>query len=121
MVAALRMPLRLTDVASEAEAGAERRMFPRKECSACVEGHRLDHTILARQQPRLTLALRDLSLGGLSAITQMPLAKGERVAVFFPPQGIQRGWDAYGTVIRCTPGAMGYRVALQFDPLPAAA
>ncbi len=57
----------------------------------------------------------------LSAITQTPLEKGERVSVFFPPQGINRGWDAYGKVIRCDASTMGYRVAMEFDPLPAAA
>lgn len=101
--------------------GAERRMFPRRAWRASVEGRRLDHSIPARQQPQLTLELRDLSVGGLSALTQLPLARGERVAVFFPPQGIQRSWSACGQVVRCEPTALGYRVALQFDPLPAAA
>lgn len=65
--------------------------------------------------------MRDLSLGGLSAITDVPLKRGERVMVFFPPQGISRGWDAHGRVLRCEPSAMGYRLAMQFDALPAAA
>jgi hypothetical protein len=42
------------------------------------------------------------------------------VSVFFPPQGASRGWDAYGRVIRCEPSGMGYRIAVEFDPLPAA-
>jgi hypothetical protein len=49
-----------------------------------------------------------------------PLQKGERLSVFFPPQGVNRGWDAYGRVVRCEPSALGYRVAVEFDPLPAA-
>ena len=128
MLALLRLPLQLLNedtgpfaFAAAAASGRERRMFPRKECHASVESRRLDHSIPARQQPQLTFSLRDLSVGGLSAISQIPLAKGERVAVFFPPQGIQRGWDACGRVIRCEPAAMGYRVAVEFDPLPAAA
>ena len=122
MVALLKIPVPKAFDAPEPPApGPERRLFPRKQCRAWVEGRRLDHSIPARQQPQVTLALRDLSLGGLSAITQLPLAKGERVAVFFPPQGIQRGWDAYGRVIRCEPAPTGYRIAVQFDPLPAAA
>jgi PilZ domain-containing protein len=128
MLASLKRPLRLTTddyaaiacIPAEAE-DADRRMFPRKVWRASVEARRLDHSIPARQQPQLTLDLRDLSVGGLSAITQLPLAKGERVAVFFPGQGIQRGWNACGQVIRCEPTALGYRVALQFDPLPSAA
>jgi hypothetical protein len=100
--------------------GAERRMFPRKEVSATVEGRRLDHSIEARQQPQLNFALRDLSIGGLSATSPTPIGRGERLTVFFPPQGPSRGWDAYGRVIRCDPSGAGYRVAVAFDPLPAA-
>jgi hypothetical protein len=101
--------------------GAERRMFPRKEISARVEGRRLDHSVDARQQPQLSFNLRDVSLGGLSALSESPVGRGERITVFFPPQGPARGWDAYGRVIRCDPTvAGGYRVAVAFDPLPAA-
>jgi len=101
--------------------GAERRMFPRKECNLRVEGRRLDHSIAARQMPHLSFSLRDVSLGGLAAHTSMPVARGERINVFFPPEGAARGWDAYGRVIRCEPSpAGGYRVAVAFDPLPAA-
>ena len=116
MVALLRMPERQTP----AQCAAERRLFPRKEFKAMVQGHRMDNTLPARQQPELTLHLRDLSLGGLSAISAVPLAGGERLTVFFPQNGPLRGWDAYGRVIRCDESSMGYRVAVEFDPLPAA-
>jgi hypothetical protein len=99
---------------------AERRMFPRKEFHATVQGNRVDHTLEARQTPRLNLMLRDLSLGGLSAISDHPLSRGEHLAVFFPKHGMMRGWDAVGRVLRCDPSGLGYRVALEFDPLPAA-
>lgn len=106
--------------------GAERRMFPRKEISARVEGKRIDHSLTALRQPRLTMSLRDLSLGGLSAISPAPLERGERLTVTFPPQGLsdgslRGGWDAAGRVLRCDPSAMGYRIAVEFDHLPAAA
>ena len=117
MVALMHNPMRLVPAD---EAGAERRMFERKQVHARVEGHRCDHTIAARREPVVSLALRDLSVGGLSAISGTPLERGERVTVFFPPQGIRRGWDAYGRVLRCEPSAVGYRVALEYDPLPAA-
>ena len=120
MVALLKMPkLKLTS--AHAEGGAERRVFPRKEMHGHVESRRVDHSVDAQRNPRLSLALRDLSLGGLSAISDVPLCMGERVAVFFPPQGAKRGWDAAGRVIRCQPSSTGYRVALEFDPLPMAA
>jgi hypothetical protein len=95
-------------------------MFPRKEIQARVEGKRMDHSIAAHLQPHLSLSLRDLSFGGLSALSQTPLERGERLTVFFPPQGNNRGWDAYGRVLRCEPSSMGYRIAVEFDPLPAA-
>jgi hypothetical protein len=115
MVALLKMPMRIGP-----ETGAERRIFPRKEVHARIEGKRLDHTIQAHVQPHLSLALRDLSLGGMSAISQTKLDSGERLTVFFPPQGMNRGWDAYGRVLRCEPSSVGFRVAVEFDPLPAA-
>ena len=115
MVALLRMPASLPT-----DSWADRRMFPRKEIHATVQGHRLDHTIDARQMPRMSLALRDLSLGGLSAICDRPLSQGEHLTVSFPRQGTLKGWDAFGRVLRCDPSGLGYRVAVEFDPLPAA-
>lgn len=101
--------------------GAERRIFPRKETNGHIEGRRIDHTITARQNPRLSLTLRDISLGGISAISDTALGHGERISVFFPPQGSRRGWDAYGKIVRCQPSGMGYRIGVEFDPIPAAA
>ncbi len=112
--------LRMTDRLEEGNYD-DRRTFQRREVRTRVEGRRLDHSIEARQQPHLSLALRDLSVGGLSAISQQPLGRGERLGVFFPPQGTQRGWDAYGKVIRCEASGTGYRLAVEFDPLPLAA
>lgn len=117
MVALLKMPNRFT---AAADKGAERRAFPRKEVHVRVEGRRMDHTITACKMPHVSLALRDLSVGGLSAISDTPLQAGERVTVFFPPNGPMRGWDAYGRIIRCEPSTFGYRVAVEFDALPAA-
>lgn len=116
MVAMLKMP----SSGITQEQWAERRLFPRKEVHVHVEGKRMDHSLPAYRQPHLSLALRDLSMGGLSAISQTPLQRGERLSVFFPPQGPNRGWDAYGRVIRCEQSSLGYRVAVEFDALPAA-
>lgn len=116
MVALLRMPSKAVD-----QAASDRRVFPRKEIHVSVAGKRIDHTLPALQQPFLTLSLRDLSAGGLSAISPTPLERGERLSVQFPDKGLQRGWDASGRVIRCEPSAFGYRVAVEFDPMPMAA
>ena len=98
----------------------DRRIFPRQPVSLRVGGRRLDHTVEARREPCLHLSIRDVSVGGLAATSQSPLKVGERIAVFFPPEGISRGWDAYGHVLRVKPGRQGYDVAVAFDRLPAA-
>jgi c-di-GMP-binding flagellar brake protein YcgR len=115
MVALLQTPTR-----SIAKTGAERRVFTRRVLHLRVEGKRLDHSIQAHREPHLSLALRDLSAGGMSALSQTPLSRGERLSVFFPPQGADRGWDAFGRVVSCEPSGLGYRVAMEFDSLPAA-
>ncbi|HEX4792169.1 MAG TPA: PilZ domain-containing protein [Humisphaera sp.] len=116
MVAMLKMPGRISPQPSV----DERRIFPRKDASGPLESHRMDHTVQARQEPRLTLYLRDLSLGGLSAMSPTPLSRGERLAVFFPQSNGHGGWDAMARVIRCEQSSLGYRIAMEFDPLPAA-
>ncbi len=114
MVALLNMPSR-----TEAKE-SDRRIFPRKDVQFRVQGRRVDHTVSARQNPFLSLSTRDLSVGGLAAVSTQPLDAGERVSVFFPPEGPNRGWDAYGHIIRCEPTAIGWRVAIEFDLRPAA-
>ena len=141
MVALLKMPLPLTSALSgESESAqistwtapaaepqwAERRAFPRKQISARIESKRLDHTLPALRVPHVAMSLRDLSIGGLSAISPTPLAQGERLTVSFPPQTIgdgqlRGGWDAVGRVVRCQPSVLGYRVAVEFEAMPMAA
>ena len=98
----------------------ERRVFPRKQLNAEVAGTRLDHSLPALKRPALRLTLHDLSYGGLSGLSDTPLMAGEHVSVFVPSSSLSGGWNAYGRVIRCTPSGLGYRVAIEFDPLPAA-
>jgi hypothetical protein len=116
MVALLKMPSRLSF-----DEKLERRMFPRREIHTCAEGHRLDHSTVARRQPHLSLNLRDVSAGGLSALADTPLLRGEHISVSIPGTYPGMGWNAMGRVIRCEPSGMGYRVAVEFDSLPAAA
>lgn len=116
MVAAMMDPSKVSK-----HAGMDRRLFPRKEVQMTVEGRRLDHSIPARRDPQLRLELNDISVGGLSGVTRTPIGTGERVAVFFPPSLGRRGWDAFGRVIRVEPGHLGYRVAVEFEAIPAAA
>ena len=105
---------------AESGRGIERRVFPRKEVQMRVQGRRLDHTLAALRQPVLTMSLRDMSAGGLCALSDTPIDAGERVTISVPGTNIFGGWDAYGRVIRCSPSGAGYRVAVEFDRLPAA-
>lgn len=77
--------------------------------------------MVARRQPAVTLTVRDVSVGGLAAVTDTPLLPGERIAVSFPAEGLRMGWGASGRVLRCEPGAAGYRVAVEFESTPTAA
>lgn len=123
MVALLKMPRFTPALTSDdaAVAVAERRTFTRKPVNYTVDGTRLDHTLSARRNPYLSLSLRDLSIGGLAATSDVPLLRGERLAVSFPARGLNPGWDSVGRVLRCDPTPLGgYRVALEFDSLPAA-
>jgi hypothetical protein len=99
---------------------ADLRMFARKEQKMVAEAHRLDHSIIAHRQPRFRLAVRDMSVNGMSAFCEQPVEKGEHIGLSFPAESGQRAWGAYGRVVRCEPSALGYRVAVEFDPLPAA-
>lgn len=99
----------------------ERRVFPRREMHISIAGMRLDHSIPARRQPMLALDVRDVSVGGLSALSDTALAPGELISVSFPSRGLHSGWDARGRVVRCERGALGYRVAVEFESIPAAA
>lgn len=120
------VPIDFDDNRGDADEGQDtlgridRRIFPRQNLSMHVMGRRLDHTVDARREPCLHLSMRDVSVGGLCAISQTPVNVGEHIAVFFPPEGVSRGWDAYGQVLRVRPDRVGYQVAVSFDRLPAA-
>lgn len=118
MVAFLKNPLRMPLEAGDR--GRERRIFPRTETRAQIDGRRVDHTVTARRFPQLNLALRDISMGGFSALSQQPLECGEHLTVSFPSAGTAQSWAAIGRVLRCQPSSVGYRIAVEFDPLPAA-
>jgi hypothetical protein len=116
MVALLKLP-----EATRRNRAMERRLFPRKEVHATIEANRLDHSIRARREPRVSLELRDVSAGGCSGVTRTAIEAGESIAVFFPPQDGRRGWSAVGRVLRSEPGQFGFRVAVEFETAPTAA
>src|SRR5690606_23782998 len=116
MVALLTPRMRLVP-----EEACERRVFPRVPAQGTIQTRRLDHDLSARRNPTLFMQLRDVSVGGLSAISDVPLKRGERVNVHYAGNGLRSSWAAYGRVLRCDPSGAGYRVAVEFDPMPMAA
>jgi hypothetical protein len=92
----------------------------RRSSQLQASGRRLDNILPARQNPRLRLKVRDVSTGGLSALSDKPVLEGEHIAVQFPaPFGVPI-WSAYGHVVHCEKGPKGYRLSVEFDPRPAA-
>ena len=53
---------------------------------------------------------------GICGMTDLRLEPAEPVAMFFPPNGAQRGHDAYGYVTSCKPTPVGFEVAVRFTP-----
>lgn len=105
-----------TPVIRLADSGPERRMFPRQQAYGHIHGQRLDRNIPAvRRNPHLALNLRDISVGGMSAWTQVELQVGERLLLFFPPEGFHKGFDIRGRVVRCEQSALGFRVGIAFE------
>jgi len=98
----------------------ERRVFGRAPAHVRVEARRLANTLSALRRPLVNLHVRDISLGGLSALTEHPIEEGEQLEVYLPSVNGMPPWDAYGRVVRCETSPLGYRVALEFEPRPAA-
>lgn len=59
------------------------------------------------------LTLVDASDLGLGAFCQEPVPEGSTITVFFPPHGPDRGFDAYGQVLRCESIDGQYRIGIQ--------
>jgi len=95
--------------------GPERRTFLRTQAYGRIDGQRLDRSPAARRNPHLSVALRDISASGISGWSQTELQPGERLALFFPPEGFNRGFDVRGKVVRCDLCTMGYRIAICFE------
>jgi hypothetical protein len=103
-----------------AEPRDERRIFSRIPAEVPAEARRLDHSLHALRAPRLRLDVQDLSLSGLCAHSDQPVMRGEHLAIHLPPRDGLPTFSAYGRVTRCQPTGSGYKLAIEFDRLPAA-
>lgn len=89
----------------------ERRLFPRRPAYGSIHG-----IVTSDHQP-IQLELKDWSVGGVGAYTNRMIHRGASVMLSFPPDGMKRGFNARGRVVRCEPSATGYRIGIQFDRL----
>ena len=97
----------------------DRRNHPRRKVKLRAEAIRIANTIAAHRDPALTLAVSDLSEGGLAATVNMWVNQGETLALFFPSHLGQHVFDLNGRVVRCQPSKYGFDIGLQFNSLAA--
>ncbi len=98
----------------------ERRRARRIKLRIRTEARRMDNSLLAQRNPKMSLTIIDVSEGGLSAISRSPVEAGERLLVLFPDDCAPIGGRVFGKVIRCRATAEGWKIAMRFDFTPAA-
>src|SRR5262245_3925543 len=85
----------------------DRRRGDRHPVAGSATVLRRDRDVRVMQQPVCSLQMRNLSPGGLSAISGTQLLPNERVCVFIPSHGGDGGQELHGHVLRCTPLTAG--------------
>lgn len=107
----------------------DRRRGDRHPVGGSATGMRRDHDVRAFERPVCSLQMRNLSHGGLAAISDTQLMPHERISVFIPAHGGDGGQELHGHVLRCisltkaesTAYGSAYDVAIRFDAIKAAA
>lgn len=92
----------------------DRRLAVRRPVSGHVTAVRREQREDGGHNRICALHLVDMSSLGLGAFCQEAIAEGTAITVFFPPHGPDRGFDAYGQVLRCEQVEGRYRVGIQF-------
>lgn len=96
-------------------------LYPRHDSAPnVVDGRRLDHSLCARREPRARLAVHEYDCDHATATSDIPLLYGEHMMLRFPARAGRAPWNAFGRVVSCEADDEGYRVTIEFDPLPAA-
>lgn len=68
-----------------------------------------------------SLQLVNISDTGVCVLAQEPVEVNAAMTIFFPPHGVERGFDAIGHVVRCTRrDDHHHELGIRFDYLPAA-
>ena len=98
----------------------ERRRAKRHVVGGNVTAIRTDFAEEAHQHRITALQMINMSDTGLGAMCQDEVDLNTPIVVFFPPHGAERGFDAYGHVVRCEPREHGHELGIQFDVRPAA-
>jgi len=98
----------------------ERRRAKRHVVGGNVTAVRTDFTEDAHRHRITSLQMLNMSDSGLAAICQERIDLNTPIVVFFPPHGAERGFDAYGHVVRCKNRDHGHELGIEFDMRPAA-
>jgi c-di-GMP-binding flagellar brake protein YcgR len=80
----------------------------------------LDGRLFVKEGPRLTVKVRDLSLGGALLVAPESVAVESQAAVRIPLLADQPPFDGVGVVVRETERDGGFELGLNFDKLDAA-
>jgi len=94
--------------------------FERRACHRRSVSGRVTAVRATPEDPELksricALELLDMSNAGLGALIQEPVEINTPITVFFPPHGVDRGFDLYGKVTRCEPAEYGYQIGIALD------
>ncbi len=92
----------------------DRRLAVRRPVSGHVTAVRREQREDGAHNRICALNLVDMSNFGLGAFCQEPIPEGTAITVFFPPHGPDRGFDAYGQVLRCEAAEGRYRIGIRF-------
>ena len=100
-------------------------LYPQHDAESQVEelvidARRLDHTLAARREPRARFTIHHFDCDSATATSDLPLLYGEHMMLRFPATGRRPAWNAFGRVVSCHPDETGYRITIDFAPLPAA-
>jgi hypothetical protein len=93
----------------------ERRAYHRRAVSGRVTAVRATPEAPDIKSHICSLELLDMSDVGLGALIQEPVEIDTSITVFFPPHGVDRGFDLYGKITRCEASEYGYQIGIAFD------
>lgn len=99
--------------------------FERRGADRHVVGGRVtavQYDTASNRKKITSIQLVNMSATGVGAIVPEGLPLNAPIAIFFPPHGADRGFDLFGTVVRCfrRSDGKGHELGIRFSPRQAA-